>query len=162
MIISLIAAMDLDRAIGRENRLPWHLPRDLERFRLVTLGHPVIMGRKTFESIGRPLPGRTNIIITRQESFAAEGCVVVHDLQAAFAACGTADEAFVLGGAEVFREALPRADRIYMTIVHTRIEGDAFFPEVPASFTAVSREAADDVYPLEFVTYERQDRSNAP
>jgi dihydrofolate reductase len=155
MIISLIAAMDLDRAIGRENRLPWHLPKDLERFRTLTVGHPVIMGRKTFESIGRTLPGRTNIIITRQEAFSAEGAVIVHDLQTAFAECGDADEVFVLGGAEIFREAMPFADRIYLTIVHTRIQGDAFFPELPPVFSLIKSEPADDVFQIDFAVYER-------
>lgn len=135
--------------------MPWHLPKDLARFRALTIGHPVIMGRKTFESIGHSLPGRTNIVVTRQDGFCAEGCVVVHDLDAAFAACGDGDEVFVLGGAEVFREALPRADRIYLTVVHTRIEGDTFFPAVPAAFTETGREEVHDVYPLEFLVYER-------
>jgi dihydrofolate reductase len=149
--------MDEKRAIGRENRLPWHLPMDLKRFRAITLGHPVIMGRKTYESIGHPLPGRTNIVITRQDDFCPDGCVVVHDLQAALAECSGAEEVFILGGAEIFREALPLADRLYLTIVHTRIDGDAFFPEVPETFTIVSRETAGDVYPIEFLVYERRE-----
>ncbi len=156
MIISIIVAMDEERAIGRENRLPWHLPRDLARFRAVTMGHPVIMGRRTFESIGRPLPGRTNIVITRRKEYEAEGCVVVHDLRSALAACGDAEQAFILGGAEVFRQALPLAERVYITLVHTKISGDAFFPELPAAFREVSREQAADVYPLEFLVYERK------
>ena len=156
MIISLIAAMDLDRAIGRENRLPWHLPKDLARFRDLTMGHPVVMGRKTYESIGRPLPGRTNIVITRQEAFAADGTVVVHDLQEAFGACGDAEEVFVLGGAEVFREAMPLADRIHLTVVQARIQGDTFFPEISPAFSLVHSEQANDAFPIEFRLYERK------
>jgi dihydrofolate reductase len=156
MIVSLIAAMDLDGAIGRENRLPWHLPKDLEHFRLLTLGHPVIMGRKTFESIGHALPGRTNIVITRQVDFCADQCVVVHDLQEAFRQCAGASEIFVLGGAEVFREAMSFADRIYLTRVHTRIEGDVFFPDIPADFVQTGSERVDDVYAIEFIIYERK------
>ena len=156
MIISLIAAMDLDRAIGRENRLPWHLPRDLARFRELTIGHPVIMGRKTYEGIGHPLPGRTNIIITRQQNFAVDGTVVVHDLQAALDECGDANEVFVLGGAEVFRDAMPLADRIYLTVVQARVQGDTFFPDIPPAFALVRSEQADDAFPVEFRLYERK------
>jgi dihydrofolate reductase len=159
MIISLIAAMDLDRAIGRENRLPWHLPKDLARFRDLTMGYPVLMGRKTYESIGHPLPGRTNIVITRQEAFSADGVVVVHDLEAAFAACGDADEAFVLGGAEIFREAMPLADRIHLTVVQAHIQGDTFFPEIPPAFMVVRSEKEDDAFPLEFRVYERKEKA---
>ncbi len=162
MIISLIAAMDEERTIGRGNRLPWHLPTDLRRFRKITLGHPVIMGRKTYESMGRPLPGRKNIVITRQEDFCADGCVVVHDLAAALAACSGVDEVFVLGGASVFYEALPFAHRLYLTIVHVRIEGDAFFPPIPADFFVVFREEAQDRFPLEFLVYERRGAAATP
>jgi dihydrofolate reductase len=157
MIISIIVAMDLDRAIGRENRLPWYLPKDMARFRRITMGHPVIMGRKTYESIGRPLPGRANIVITRQDDYCAEGCVVVRDLQTAFAACEGADEVFVLGGEAVFRDAMPLADRVYITVVHTRINGDAFFPELPQNMKLLSSESTEDVYPLEFQVYERKE-----
>jgi dihydrofolate reductase len=156
MIISIIAAMDENRAIGRENRMPWYLPKDLDRFRALTLGHPVIIGRRTYESLGRPLPGRTNIVITREREYQAKGCVVVHDLEAAFAACEGADEVFVAGGAAMYREAMPFADRIYLTLVHTKIEGDAFFPEIPGHFILVKREPAVDVYPIEFLVYERK------
>lgn len=159
MIISLIAAMDEERAIGRENRLPWRLPKDLARFRAITLGHPVIMGRRTYESLGGPLQGRQNIVVTRRTAYRAVGCTVVGDLAAAYASCGGADEAFILGGAELFAQALPSADRIYLTIVHTRIQGDAFFPEIPESFVPVSSEAADDAYPLTFLIYERRQGS---
>ena len=156
MIISLIAAMDAKRAIGRNNQLPWHLPKDLERFRQTTLGHPVIMGRKTFESIGRPLPGRTNIVLTKQRGYRAPGCTVVHDLAAAFAACEGAGEVFVLGGENLFRATIATADRIYLTVVQADVGGDAHFPEIPEVFEKVSSEQAEDRFPLEFVRYERR------
>jgi len=156
MIISIIAAMDENRVIGRGNRLPWHLPVDLKRFRRLTLGHPIIMGRKTYESIGKPLDNRKNIVITRQEGFIAEGCAVVHDLRAAFAACGDADEAFVLGGETLFRDVMPLTDRIYLTVVRTKVDGDVRFPAIPDGFALVSQEGAQDVFPLEFLVYERR------
>ena len=160
MIISIIAAMDQNRVIGRGNKMPWRLPVDLRRFRALTLGHPLIMGRKTHESIGAPLPWRKNIVITRQENYQAEGCVVVHDIPSALAACGDAGEAFVLGGETIFRDFIPLAHRIYLTIVKTTVEGDARFPEIPEAFVEVSREEARDVFPLVFVVYERKSRKS--
>jgi dihydrofolate reductase len=156
MIISIIAAMDENRVIGRGNRLPWHLPVDLKRFRKLTLGHPIIMGRKTWESIGRPLDGRKNIVVTRQALYHAKGCVVVHNLCSAFAACGDVDEVFVLGGESLFRDVLPLADKVYLTVVKTQVEGDARFPEIPDELELVSQEEAHDVFPLEFRLYERR------
>jgi dihydrofolate reductase len=130
MILSLIVAMDGQGVIGREGRLPWHLPDDLRRFKSLTLGHPVIMGRKTFASIGRPLPGRTNIVITRSEHWTAPaGVVVVDSLDAAIARCTGAEEVFVIGGESIYRLALARADRLYVTRVHASVEGDARFPD---------------------------------
>lgn len=160
MIISLIAAMDENRVIGRGNRMPWRLPVDLKRFRRITMGHPLIMGRKTHESIGRPLPGRKNVVITRQEGYRAEGCVVAHDIPSALAVCGDAGEAFVLGGESVFRDFMPLAERIYLTIVRATVEGDARFPDIPDDFIEVSREPAQDVHPLVFVVYERKSRKS--
>jgi dihydrofolate reductase len=156
MIISIIAAMDENRVIGRGNRLPWHLPVDLKRFRRLTLDHPIIMGRKTYESIGRPLDGRKNIVITRQAGYLAEGCVVVHDLRSAFDACGAADEVFVLGGETLFHDVMPKVDRVYLTVVRTRVEGDAVFPAIPDELVLVSQEEVQDVYRLEFRLYERK------
>jgi dihydrofolate reductase len=156
MIISIIAAMDENRVIGRGNRLPWHLPVDLRRFRMLTMGHPIIMGRKTYESIGHPLDGRTNIVITRQPAYCAKGCIVVHDLPSAFAACGDVEEAFVLGGETLFRDVLPLADKVYLTVVRTRVEGDAKFPPIPEDLVLVLRQEAQDVFPLEFLLYERR------
>jgi dihydrofolate reductase len=156
MIISIIAAMDENHVIGRGNRLPWHLPVDLRRFRMLTLGHPIIMGRKTYESIGHPLDGRKNIVITRQAGYRAKGCIVVHDLPSAFEACGDVEEAFVLGGEKLFRDILPIADKVYLTVVKTRVEGDAMFPPIPDDLELVSRQEALDVFPIEFLLYERR------
>lgn len=155
MIISLIAAMTENRVIGQDNRLPWRLPLDMKHFREITLGHPVIMGRKTFESIGRALAGRTNIVVTSKRGYRPEGCVIVPDLTAAFSVCEGADEVFVLGGAKVFRDTIKIADRIYLTVVKTVIPGDALFPEVPEDFTLLERQTVQDVFPLEFLRYER-------
>jgi len=131
MIISIIVAMDEQRGIGKEGRLPWHLSADLKRFKSLTMGHYLIMGRKTFESIGRPLPGRTMIIITRNRSYAAEGCLIAASLKAAMAIAEERgeSEAFIAGGGEIFTQALPLADRIYLTLVHAVVEADVFFPE---------------------------------
>ena len=129
MIISLIAAMGRNRVIGKDNSLPWKLPEDMKRFRELTKGKPVIMGRKTFESIGKPLPNRTNIVITRDKNYSAEGCIVVHSAEDALKAAKNADEAMIIGGEQIFREFLPRANRIYLTIIDKDFEGDAFFPD---------------------------------
>ncbi len=127
-ICSLIVAMDDHGLIGRRNQLPWHLPADMAWFRQHTLGKPILMGRKTHESIGRPLPGRKNIVLTANVKLRIPGCTMVHSLAEAFRACGDADELMVIGGAEVYRLALPQAQRIYLTEVHDRFEGDAWFP----------------------------------
>jgi dihydrofolate reductase len=128
MIISLIAAMDNNRLIGADNGLPWHLPADFQHFKSVTMGKPLIMGRKTFESIGRPLPGRKNIVISRG-GFSAEGVSVVDSIDAALAEAGDVDEAMIIGGASFYRQMIDRADRMYLTHVDANCEGDAWFPE---------------------------------
>jgi dihydrofolate reductase len=156
MIISLIAAMDENRVIGWHNRMPWKLPNDRKRFHDITKGHSVIMGRKTYESIGRALPQRQNIVITRQAGYCAQDCLIANDLASALAACGAAGEVFILGGEDIFIQAMPIADRIYLTLVHTRSDGDAFFPEILGVFAEVSRESAKDTYPVEFIIYERK------
>ncbi|KOR79280.1 dihydrofolate reductase [Bacillus sp. FJAT-21352] len=130
-MISLIVAMDQNRVIGKNNKLPWHLPSDLQYFKKVTMGHPIVMGRKTFESIGRVLPGRENVIVTRNQEFKAEGCVVLHDIaQIKMFADNHEEEVFVIGGAEIFKEILPFTDRLYITEIHETFEGDTFFPEI--------------------------------
>ncbi len=126
--ITLIVAYSANRTIGRANMLPWRLPGDLAHFKRSTLGHPIIMGRKTWTSLGRPLAGRSNVVITRNAQFAAPGAIVVPTLAAALAACGDTDEAYVIGGAQIYALALPFAQRILATEVHAEVEGDAFFP----------------------------------
>lgn len=136
MRVALIVAAASNGVIGRNNQLPWYLPNDLKYFKQATLGKPVVMGRKTFESIGKPLPGRTNIVITRQSDWNFEGVKVVNTLEQALelaesiAEIDAAEELMVIGGAEIYRAAFERADRLYLTRVHAEVEGDAFFPEV--------------------------------
>jgi dihydrofolate reductase len=134
MLVSLIVAMDNNRGIGLNNRLPWRLPDDLKRFKSLTLGHHLIMGRKTYESIGRTLPGRTSIVISRNPDFSAPDCVVVSSLEGALklAEANGENEAFVIGGSQIFEKALPLADRIYLTRVHVALPADVFFPAIDA------------------------------
>ncbi len=160
MEISLIVAMDRGRVIGKDNGLPWRLPADLRHFKRNTVGKAIVMGRKTWESIGRPLPRRHNIIVTSNTDYVAEGCTVVHSFEQAIAAASDAEEVVVIGGATLYREALPLASRIYLTEVHARVEGDTFFPEVDwEGWKEVQREsrAADEKNPLamDFVLLER-------
>lgn len=160
MKISLIVAMATNRVIGLDNRLPWHLPADLQHFKAITMGKPILMGRKTWESIGRPLPGRTNIVITRDNAYQAEGCVVVHDIPAALAAASGHDEVMVIGGAEFYRQVLPQADTLYLTCVDGDFEGDTFFPELADDDwreVACEAHAADEKNPhaYRFITLER-------
>jgi len=134
MRISLVVAMADNRVIGRDNGLPWHLPADLQHFKRITMGKPILMGRRTWESIGRPLPGRTSIVITRDAGYAAPGCIVVHSVEAALqAAAECGDEAMVIGGAEFYAQVLPRADTLYLTRIHADFEGDTVFPELDES-----------------------------
>lgn len=162
MTVSLIVAMAENRVIGRDGDLPWRLSADLKRFRELTTGHHVIMGRKTWESIGKPLPGRTNVVVSRNPSFSAEGCTVLPGLDEALDAARTAgdDEAFVIGGARVYERALPDADRLYLTRVATRVEGDAYFPPLDESKwreTAREEHPADERndHPFAFTVLER-------
>lgn len=126
--IALIAAMGNDRVIGVDNRLPWHLPADLKHFKGLTLGKPVLMGRRTFESIGRPLPERRNIVVTRDADFRPEGVIVASSIDEALARAAPASEIMVIGGASFYAQMLPRAQRLYLTLVHGNFEGDAYFP----------------------------------
>ncbi len=160
MPINLIVAMAKNRVIGIDNKMPWHLPADFAWFKKNTLGHPVIMGRKTFESIGRPLPGRRNLVVSRNQDWRADGCEVFNSLAAALASCDAAAQPFVIGGASMYSEALPMADRLYLTEVDVAPEGDTFFPLLPSEkWRETSREhrAADDknAYPMDFVILER-------
>ena len=129
MIISLIVAMDEHRVIGYKNKLPWNLPSELKYFRGTTKGKPVVMGRKTFESIGRPMPERLNIIVTRDKNYKAAGCIVVNNKEDAIKAAKGNDEIMVIGGAEIYKLFLPIADRLYLTKVHGTFDGDTYFPE---------------------------------
>ncbi len=160
-LISIIAAMAENRVIGRNNALPWHLPEDLKRFKRLTLGHAVIMGRRNYESIARPLPGRRNIVVTRHPDYAAPGCVVVHSLDEALSAAGDDEEIFVIGGAELYAQFLPRAARLYLTLVHAEVDGDTLFPAFDWNEwreTARERHAADarHAYAYSFVVLERK------
>jgi len=129
-MISIIVAVAENDVIGKDNDLIWHLPRDMKHFKETTTGHFIIMGRKTFESNGRALPNRTNVIITRDKDFNAEGCVVVHSLEDAFKVAKDDPEAFIIGGGVIYKMALPIVDRIYLTKIHHTFEGDTFFPEL--------------------------------
>lgn len=157
MTLSLIVAVSENGVIGRANRLPWRLPEDLQRFRRLTTGHPVIMGRKTFESIGKPLPGRTSIVVSRTERF--PGTITARSLDEALeeaARAPGADATFVIGGGEVYREALPLAARIHLTRVHARVDGDATFPELGKEWVEVGREpCATCSPPATFLILER-------
>lgn len=156
--LTLIVAYSTNRVIGRDNTLPWKLPGDLAHFKRSTLGHPIIMGRKTWDSLGRPLPGRSNIVISRNPDFSAAGATVVPTLEAAIAACGDVQEAFVIGGAQIYAQALPMAQRVLATEVHADVEGDAFFPLLPSfqwKETARDAQAAENGYEYDFVVYER-------
>jgi dihydrofolate reductase len=158
--VTLIVAVADNGVIGRQNELPWRLPEDLKRFKALTMGKPIVMGRKTFESIGKPLPGRTNIVITRQTDLSLPGCVLVDSVPAAVTAAGQVDEVMIIGGGDIYRQALSQADRVQLTEVHATIDGDAFFPELNAKQW---REIAREDYPADerhahaysFVTLER-------
>ncbi len=142
--ISMIAAMDRNRLIGRDNDLPWRLPADLAFFKRTTLGKPIVMGRKTWESIGRPLPGRQNIVVTRNADYSAEGCEVADSIDTAIALAGDAEEIMLIGGAGLYRQGLPLANCLYLTLIHHEFGGgDAWFPELPAGWTEVERENFD-------------------
>ena len=161
MMLSLIVAMAENRVIGKDNDLPWRLPNDLKWFKKTTLGNPIIMGRKTWESIGRPLPGRRNIVVSRNPDFIAEGCEVVTSLEDAIALVGCADEGVIIGGAGLYEIALPLVQRIYITQVHAEVAGDTFFPEFDvAEWTVTSEEAhkADERHAFDY-TFRVLDRT---
>lgn len=128
--LSLIVAFAKNRVIGINNTLPWHLPEDLKRFRALTMGHHIIMGRKTYDSLGRLLPGRTTVIVSRNRHLKVEGALVAHSLQDAILLCGDDEEAFLIGGAELYSEGIKLANRLYITEIDATYDGDAFFPEI--------------------------------
>lgn len=160
-MICLVVAMARNRVIGAGGKLPWHLPEDLKAFRRITTGHPVVMGRKTFDSIGKPLPNRTNFVVTRDAGRVIDGCRVARSLDEALAAASAPEipgreEICVIGGGEIYRQALERADRIYLTLVDRDVEGDARFPEFDwARYRVVSREERLEPFRFEFLVLER-------
>ena len=131
--LSLIVAMAKNRDIGANSQIPWHLPNELKLFKSLTMGHHIVMGRRTYESIGRLLPGRTTVIVTRQKDYSVEGAIVAHSIGEAIEACHGDDEVFVIGGADLFREMLPVADRLYLTTVDAEPAGDVYMPEFDES-----------------------------
>lgn len=160
--LCIIAAMAQNRVIGIDNRLPWRLPADLAYFKSLTLGHHIIMGRKTFASLpgGKPLPGRTSVVVTRDANFAAPGCVVAHSIAEAIAACAGDEEAFFIGGEELYRQALELADRLYLTEIRAEARGDAWFPAFEPSLwretsRTVCRSDERNSYDYDFVVYDR-------
>ena len=162
-ILSLIWAMDNNRLIGRENALPWKLPADMAWFKKSTMGKPILMGRKTYESIGRPLPGRTNIILSRQSDLQIEGCTVVHSLDEAVTKVADVDEIMVMGGAEIYALLLEQANRLYITEIDSEFEGDAWFPDFDRSqWQEINRESHEpdekNTYAYSFITLERKEK----
>jgi dihydrofolate reductase len=158
---SLVVAVARNGVIGRDNALPWRLPADLAHFKRVTLGHPIVMGRRTYESIGKPLPGRKNIVVTHDPAYRAPGCTVVHSLDEAWRAAGGADEVCVIGGTTLFEETLPLADVIHLTEVQAEVEGDTWFPPFDRGEwheTEVARHPADasNAYPIRILELTRK------
>lgn len=161
-MIHIVVAIAENRVIGKDNQLIWHLPEDLKHFKLLTMGHPMIMGRKTFEAIGKPLPGRTSIIVTRQADYKApEGCIVASSLEEALQEALYIDEqVMVVGGAEIYQQALPLAEVVHLTLVHESFDGDVSFPELSPSewdITTQQEHEADEkhAYPFSFFTFRR-------
>jgi len=158
--VSIVVAMDVNGLIGADNRLPWHLPADLAHFKAITMGHPLLMGRRTHESIGRPLPGRHNIVLTHRRDYDAEGCMVIHSLEAARDAAGAVAELMVIGGEAVFRQMLPQTGTIHLTRIHHAFKGDTWFPELAAgAWREVARQDCaadnDDPFGYSFIRLER-------
>ena len=159
MKLSLIVAMAANRTIGLNKQMPWHLSADLKKFKKITLGNPIIMGRKTFESIGRPLPGRENIIISRDPEYHQPDCLVFNDIGGALQHCANVDEVFVIGGATLYAATLMQADRLYITKIHQEFEGDTWFPELKQPWREIAREDINDDSSVDFnysfITYEK-------
>lgn len=157
--LSSIVAIANNRVIGVDNTLPWHLPEDLKRFRALTMGHHIIMGRKTYDSLGRLLPGRTTVIVTRNPNYKVEGALVANSLEAAIALCKGDDEAFLIGGAELYQDGLKLSNRLYITEIDLSVNGDAYFPEYSLNeWQEISREAhvSEQGLSFSYVTYERR------
>jgi dihydrofolate reductase len=160
MKIAGIVAMSENRVIGNDNQLPWHLPADLKHFKTITMGKPILMGRKTFESIGRALPGRCNVIITRDESFQAPGCVIANSIETALSAVSYSEEIFIIGGAALFQQMLPMIKRLYITLIHHYFMGDVYLPNInEAEWHETHREDcqpnSENPYSYSFITLDR-------
>ena len=160
MKLSLIVAMATNRTIGINNQMPWHLSADLKKFKKITMGHSIIMGRKTFESIGRPLPGRENIIISRNPQYQQQGCLVFDNLDSAIQNCAESDEIFVIGGATLYETTLARADRLYITEIQQAFDGDTWFPKINhEQWREIARKEINDDnsvdFKYSFIVYER-------
>ncbi|MAE42886.1 type 3 dihydrofolate reductase [Candidatus Woesearchaeota archaeon] len=161
MTISFVVAMGRNKVIGSNNSLPWNMPADMKHFKKLTLGKPIIMGRKTYETIGKPLPNRKNIIITRDQDYKAEGCIVAHSIEESLQSAENAEEVMVIGGAQIYKEFLPKANRIYLTIIDHDFEGDTHFPEYnEEEWQEIEREEhkadEENKYDYVFVTLERK------
>lgn len=163
MKISIIVAMAVNRVIGMDNKMPWYLSADLKKFKQITMGHPILMGRKTFESIGKPLPGRINIVITRNKNYHRSGCQVFNEIDRAMGSCLDYDELFVIGGSTLYETILPVADCLYLTLIHQSFDGDTFFPEIDMTqWHEIVREDItndpDVSFDYSFITLERRDK----
>ena len=157
MLLSHIVAMASNRVIGDRGEIPWKIPGEQKMFKEITMGHTMIMGRKTYEAIGRALPGRTNIVVTRQTDYAAPDCIVVHDLKSALQACPCDEsEAFIIGGGQIYQETMSSADRVYLTLLPIEVPGDTYFPEFSESdFEVIKSDFIDAVVPYHFYIYAR-------
>jgi dihydrofolate reductase len=166
MKISLIVAMGSNRVIGNNNLMPWHLSADLKKFKKITMGSPILMGRKTYESIGRPLPGRTNLIISRNPEYRQDGCLVFNDVETAIKkGCESSGEIFVIGGADLYEALLPIADALYLTIINREFQGDTFFPDIDRNdWSEVERENIDNdpdaAFSYSFLKFEKANSKN--
>lgn len=160
-MIILIAAIAENNALGKNNTLLWHLPNDFKRFKEITSGHHIIMGRKTFESFPKPLPNRTHVVISRQKDYPTNGCIVVADLESAIAACPQEEDVFIIGGGEIYKQSIPLANKLDLTLVHHSFEADVYFPEIDPDIWQLSSEnfhPKDDkhAYDFTFQTYIRK------
>ena len=153
MKLSLIVAMAQNRVIGHNKQMPWHLSADLKKFKQITMGSPIIMGRKTFEAIGRPLPGRENIIVSQNKDYTAENCSVFQDLEAAIKSCRQHPEAFIIGGATLYQQTLQQADRLYLTQIHRDFIGDTYFPKIDQSQWTIQEQIIIDSDPAVDFSY---------
>ena len=160
-MITLIAACSKNRVIGKDNTLIWNIPGDLKRFKELTSGHTILMGRKTFESIGRPLPNRRNVILTRDKEFKAEGCLIYSDLKEVLELFG--NDLFIIGGEQIYKQTIGYADYIELTLIHKEFEGDAYFPEIPEWFTEIKGKRQNlecEEFKWSYITYEHTKHLN--